>query len=258
MQSLRSTNPALTAVFAQPQTWDAALGSERRPGAMTLQGSVTATMILLGLCSATAVAVWWWMGQQAELSRAALPAALGSAVVALILGLVITFKPRTAPVLAPVYAVLEGAFVGAISWVYAASFGDQIVFQAGLLTFGILAALLVAYKSRLIRPTENFKLGVAAATMGVMFLFLATFLLQLFGVTVPYLWDSSPIGIGIAGVIVVIAALNLVLDFDFIERASEAGQPKHMEWYAGFGMLVTLVWLYLSLLRLLALLGDRD
>jgi uncharacterized YccA/Bax inhibitor family protein len=156
--------------------------------------------------------------------------------------------------------VAEGGVVGAAS-VFTAAFykgGPTIVLQAGLLTFGILAALLLAYCSRLIKPTENFKLGVAAATGGVAIVCVASFALRMFGIQIPYLWDNGIIGIAFAGFVVVVASLNLVLDFDFIEQGTEQGAPKHMEWYGAFGLLVTLVWLYLSILRLLRMVSGRD
>jgi uncharacterized YccA/Bax inhibitor family protein len=160
-------------------------------------------------------------------------------------------------VTAPVYAVLEGLFLGGISAFYEAQF-QGIVIQAVGLTFGTLAALLLAYKSGMIRATENFKLGVAAATGGIMLVYLVSLGMSFFGMRMPYLHESGPLGIGISVFIVVIAALNLVLDFDFIEQGAAQGAPKYMEWYAAFGLLVTLIWLYLEILRLLSKLRSRD
>jgi uncharacterized YccA/Bax inhibitor family protein len=135
--------------------------------------------------------------------------------------------------------------------------GTGLVLQATILTAGIAVSLLIAYKTRLIKATENFKLGVCAATGGLAILCLGSMLLGLFGVHIPYIWESGPIGIAVAGFVVVIAALNLVLDFDFIEQGAQNRLPRYMEWYAGIGLLVTLVWLYISILRLLAYLQDR-
>lgn len=235
---------------------------------MTLQGTVLCTFVLLGLCAATAVAVWGWMMPAVELlhaGKAALPpmagpVLLGCCLGGLVLAIIISFKPKSAPFLSPIYAVAEGGVVGAAS-VFTAVFykgGPTIVLQAGLLTFGILAALLLAYSSRLIKATENFKLGVVAATGGLCFVFLASWVLSAFGIHVPYIWENGIIGIGLAGFVVVVASLNLVLDFDFIENGAERGAPKYMEWYGAFGLLVTLVWLYLSILRLLRMLSGRD
>jgi uncharacterized YccA/Bax inhibitor family protein len=133
-----------------------------------------------------------------------------------------------------------------------------IVIQAVALTFGTLFCLLLAYKSGLIKATENFKLGVVAATGGIALIYLATMVLGLFGIGIPYIHDSGLIGIGFSLFVVVVAALNLVLDFDFIETGAERGAPKYMEWYASFGLIVTLVWLYIEILRLLAKLRGRD
>jgi uncharacterized YccA/Bax inhibitor family protein len=167
------------------------------------------------------------------------------------------FKPRLSPYTAPLYAVLEGLLLGGISALYNARFAG-LPLQAVALTFGVFAALLLVYRTGLVRATENFRLGVAAATGGIMVMYLLTFVLRLFGVQLAFLHDSSPLSIGISLVVVVVAALNLVLDFDFIERGVEQRAPKYMEWYAAFGLLVTLVWLYLEILRLLAKLQGRS
>ena len=129
--------------------------------------------------------------------------------------------------------------------------------NAVALTFGVLGALLLAYRSGWIRPSENFKLGVAAATGGIALVYMVSMGMSFFGRTMPYIHESTPIGIGFSLVVIVLASLNLVLDFDFIERGAEVGAPKYMEWYGAFGLLVTLVWLYLEILRLLAKLQGR-
>ncbi|HEY4391973.1 MAG TPA: Bax inhibitor-1/YccA family protein, partial [Paenibacillus sp.] len=147
--------------------------------------------------------------------------------------------------------------LGAISAIYESMYYG-ITLQAALLTMGVFLALLIVYKTRMIKATENFKLGVFAATGGVALLYLLSIVLRMFGVQIPYLHDSTPIGIGISVVIVIIAALNLVLDFDFIEKGAQNGAPKYMEWYGAFGLMVTLVWLYLELLRLIAKIWSRD
>ncbi len=168
-----------------------------------------------------------------------------------------SLKPTWAPITAPLYALIEGFFLGSISAVYEARF-NGIVFQAVLLTFGTLFALLFAYRSGMIKATENFKLGVVAATGGIALVYLATIVLGLFGVRIPFIHDSGLIGIGFSLFVVVVAALNLVLDFDFIESGVEHGAPKHMEWYGAFGLMVTLVWLYIEFLRLLSKLQSRN
>ena len=126
-----------------------------------------------------------------------------------------------------------------------------------LLTLGTMFALLIAYKTRIIKPTENFKLGITAATGGIFLIYLVGFVMSFFGSGIPYIHESGPIGIGFSLVVVVVAALNLVLDFDFIENGADQGAPKYMEWYGAFGLLVTLVWLYLEMLRLLSKLRSR-
>ena len=180
---------------------------------------------------------------------------IGGAIGGLIFAMVTIFKPQWAPVTAPIYAVLEGLFIGGIS-AFMERIYPGIVPQAAGLTFGILFALLAAYKSGLIRATENFKLGVVAATGGIFVIYIASFILGFFGISIPFLHDSGPIGIGISVFICIVAALNLVLDFDFIENGAEHGAPKYMDWVGAFGLMVTLVWLYIEILHLLAKLRD--
>lgn len=232
---------------------------------MTVQGTAACTAVLLGLCAATAVGVWGWLApaMDALKSGGGMPAGgwgvlFGGCIGALVLGLIIGFKPKTAPYLAPVHALFEGAFVGGLSvmtaYLYPA--GAGIVLMAGLLTFGILASLLLAYVSGIAKPSENFKLGVCAATGGVCLLMLVFFLGRMFLPSyVPSFEQMGWLGIAISGFLVVLASANLVLDFDFIEEGAKAGAPKHMEWYGAFGLLVTLVWLYVELLRLLRLIA---
>ena len=156
----------------------------------------------------------------------------------------------------PIYAVLEGLLLGGISSLYNQRF-QGLPLQAVALTFGVFIAFLIVYRMGLIRATERFRLGVVAATGGIAVMYLLSFVLGFFGVRMSFLHDSSPLSIGISLVIVAVAALNLVLDFDFIERGVEQGAPKFMEWYGAFGLLVTLVWLYLEILRLLSKLQGR-
>ena len=174
----------------------------------------------------------------------------------LIAALVTVFKPTAAPITTPLYAAFEGLLLGGLSLVFEARYPGIVINAVGL-TFGTLAVLLLAYSSGLIRPSENFKLGVVAATGAVALLYLVSMVLGFFGKTVPFIHDSGPIGIGFSLFVVGLAALNLVLDFDFIERGAAAGAPKYMEWFGAFGLLVTLVWLYIEILRLLAKLQDR-
>ena len=168
------------------------------------------------------------------------------------------FKKHFSPVSVPIYAALEGLALGGISFVFNEMY-DGIVFQAVFLTLAILASLLLAYKSRLIKPTENFKLGITAATGGIFIVYMIGFVVNIFGGNLPILNinNSSMISIGFSLFVVIIASLNLVLDFDFIEEGAERGAPKYMEWYGAFGLLVTLIWLYIEMLHLLAKLRGR-
>jgi uncharacterized YccA/Bax inhibitor family protein len=174
----------------------------------------------------------------------------------LITALVTIFKKEWAPITSQIYAVFEGLVLGGISAIYEMRF-PGIVFQAMALTFGTLGVMLVTYKTGAIKATENFKLGVVAATGAIALVYFATFVLQMFGVNVSFMHSAGWLGIGISMVVVVVAALNLVLDFDFIEEGAKQGAPKYMEWYGAFGLLVTLVWLYLEILRLLSKLNSR-
>jgi len=228
---------------------------------MTLMGTVHKTAFLLILLVAFASITWKMvMTVNAEGQMVAAPGLfgymIGGAIGGLIFALITIFKPTWAPVTAPIYAALEGLFIGALS-AFAESKFPGIVLQATGLTFGILFALLGAYRSGLIKATENFKLGVAAATGGIFLVYMASFLLGMFGVAIPFLHDATPIGIGISVFICIIAALNLVLDFDFIENGADNGAPKYMEWLGAFGLMVTLVWLYIEILHLLMKLRSR-
>tara|TARA_B100001057_G_scaffold495949_1_gene596100 strand:- start:3144 stop:3761 length:618 start_codon:yes stop_codon:yes gene_type:complete len=184
------------------------------------------------------------------------PWLIGSGIAGFVVALITVFKKTAAPITAPIYAAIEGILLGMLSAFYEMQF-PGLVFQAILLTFGTLFALLMAYRSGVIKATENFKLGVFAATGGIGLIYLTTFILSFFGLSIPYIHGSGTIGILFSLFVVVIAALNLVLDFDFIERGAERGAPKYMEWYAAFGLLVTLIWLYIEMLRLLSKLRSR-
>ena len=175
-----------------------------------------------------------------------------------IVAIVTVFKKEWAPFTVPLYAILEGGLLGGVSFMYNGLY-DGIVTNAIFLTVGILLSLLVAYRSGFIKPTENFKLGIFAATGGIAIVYLINFVMGFFGSSMGIMQidNASPMSIGFSIVVVIIAALNLVLDFDFIEEGSEKGAPKYMEWYGAFGLLVTLIWLYLEILRLLAKLNSR-
>ena len=175
----------------------------------------------------------------------------------LIAAMVTIFKPTVANISAPIYALLQGLAIGGISAMFESSY-EGIVIQAVTLTFGTLAALLLAYKSGLIKPTENFRLMLFAATGGIFVLYMLNFVMSFFGASIGFIHSNGIMGIGFSLVVVAIAALNLVLDFDFIEQAAEQGAPKYLEAYGAFSLMVTLVWLYLEILRLLAKLNSRN
>ena len=240
--AMRSGNPTLNdKVFSGTQ---AAAGEQP----MTLAGAVNKTAILLFLVVAASCITW---GQLRANPAYAMGWAGIWAIAGFVAALVTCFKKSWAPVTAPVYAVLEGLLLGVLSSLFELRY-PGIVIQAVGLTFGTLAAMLLAYRSGLIKVTQNFRLGVFAATGGIAILYLVGFVMSLFGHRIPMIHESGWVGIGFSAFVVTIAALNLVLDFDFIERGAESNQAKYMEWYAGFGLIVTLVWLYLEILRLLA------
>jgi len=222
---------------------------------MTVQGTVNKTAVLLFLALVTGSYTWGLVFKGS--TAAAMPWAIGGAIVGFIFAVITCFKKEWSPVTAPVYAICEGVFLGGISAVLELKY-PGLVIQAVMLTFGTLAALLFIYKVGLIRASDNFKRGVFAATGGIALLYLTTMILGLFGIHIPSIYGNGAIGIGFSLFVVVIAAMNLVIDFDFIEKGAECNAPKYMEWYASFGLMVTLVWLYIEILRLLAKLRSRD
>ncbi len=247
---MRTANPALNSkTFEQFDVYD-------QSNVMTVNGTATKTMMLLFLLVLAASFTWSMVGD-AVAAPQAMPWMMGGLIVGLIFAVITIFKPVWSPVTAPVYAVAEGFFLGGLSGLVNLRF-PGIPFQAVCLTFGTLFMLLMAYQTGWIRATENFKLGVMAATGGIGMIYFATIALGFFGIRIPFIHESGLIGIGFSAFVVVIAALNLVLDFDFIEQGAAHGAPKYMEWYGAFGLLVTLVWLYIEILRLLSKLSSRD
>lgn len=227
-----------------------------RDDVMTVNGTVWATASLLVLVVAAGVFGWNSVDVTAEsvsLPGWLLPVMLGGLGVAVLT----IFKPKLARFTAPVYALLEGALLGAISGLYNSAY-DGIVIQAVGLTIGVFAIMLFLFATKLIEVTDKLRMGIVAATGAIALVYVANMVLSLFDAEVPFLHDTGPMGIGISLVIVGVAAFNLLLDFDFVQRGVAAGAPKHVEWYAAFGLLVTIVWLYLELLRLLAKLQSRD
>ena len=244
--SLRSGNPVLRS--------NTFIGrhSKVNMGTMTIMGTVNKTALCLLLLMTTAIFVWNLSPTDPRISMFMFIGVIGGLIAALITA----FKQHLAPYTTPVYALLEGFALGGISKFFETMY-PGIVNQAIFLTFGTLAALLLAYRSGLIKPTENFKLGIAAATGGIFFVYLISFILGFFGINIPLIHSNSNFGILFSFAVVVIAALNLVLDFDFIEEGAEKGAPQYMEWFGAFGLLVTLIWLYLEILHLLAKLQSR-
>lgn len=220
---------------------------------MTLDGVTFKSGVLLLLAVLSAAFSWNAVSTNPTV---ALPLVAVGGIGGFIIALVLTFKQQWAPGLAPAYAVLEGFLLGAISFVFSAKY-QYIAFQAAGLTMGVLAVMLTLYRLRIVRATEKFKLGMMAAVGAICLLYLVNMVMGFFGKPLLFLTNSSPLSIGISLVIVGVAALCLILDFDRIETAIQRGAPKYMEWYCGFGLLVTLVWVYLEILQLLSKLNDR-
>ncbi len=236
-----------------------ALDRPRRAGAlgetMTVEGTVNRTGILL-LC-ALATAFWTWSRFFATRDPATVgPYILGGALGGFVVAMVTAFKKEWSAVTAPVYALLEGLFLGGLSAMLELRF-PGIAIESVALTFGTCLCLLLAYRSGLIRATQRFTLGVVAATGGIAVFYLVTMVIGFVGVQMPLIFGNGPVGILFSLFVVVIAALNLILDFNFIEQGAAQGAPKFMEWYAAFGLMVTLVWLYIEILRLMTKLRSR-
>jgi uncharacterized YccA/Bax inhibitor family protein len=240
---METSNPLLKRDGALSSTW-----AESEP--MTLQGVVNKTGILLLLCMGAAAFGW----THPELRGPLLLVGLLGGLVACLVG---TFKPATSPIAAPIYAVLEGLALGCISQVIERRY-PGIVLNAMLLTFGVLGLMLMLYTTRIIVVTDRLAKGVLVATGAVMLVYLVDMIMNLFGARVPFIHESGWLGIGISLVIVGIAAFNLLVDFAVIENGVSRRSPRYMEWYCGMALLVTLVWLYLEILRLLAKLRGRD
>lgn len=239
---MRTSNPALNEKAFKGQV---AIGE-----AMTLQGTVNKTGVLL-LC-VVATAAWTWGLSHSNAPEAAVPWMIGGVLGGLVVALVTIFKKTWSPFTAPIYALLEGLALGGISALLELRY-PGIATQAVGLTFGTLFVMLLAYKTGVIRATERFKVGVIAATGGIMVFYLIGMALRVFfHFPIPVIYGGGMWGILFSLFVVVIAALNLVLDFDMIETGVNGGAPKYMEWYGAFGLMVTLIWLYLEILRLLS------
>ena len=243
---MRTANPVLNdRTFTR-------MGGYAGSSTMTIQGTVIKTAIMLLLAVFSASITWRMASQEGN----AIPWVIGGAIGGFVLVLVTMFKPTWAGTTAPLYALLEGLFLGGISAVFEMQY-PGLVFNAICLTLGTLFSLLFAYQTGFIKATQNFRLGVFAATGAIGLVYLASFIMSFFGGGISLIHSSGTFGIIFSLVVVVIAALNLVLDFDFIENGAEAGAPKYMEWVGALGLMVTLVWLYIEILRLLSKLQNR-
>jgi len=253
MQLSKSSNPALKEnIFHKEYTASSEV--------MTINGTINKTILSLLIVVAAALFTWnkFFNSLTPEAGMSAvMPWVVIGGIGGFITALVTIFRPKNAGITVPIYAVLEGLLLGGLSAVFEARYGG-IVMRAVALTLAVFAAMLFIYRTGIIKVTRGFMLGVMAATGGIALMYLVSFIAGLFGAEMAFLHGNSNLSIGISLAIVVVAALNLVLDFAFIEKASESGAPKHMEWYGAFGLLVTLVWLYLEMLRLLSKIASRD
>jgi uncharacterized YccA/Bax inhibitor family protein len=244
---LRSTNPVLKEkAFA---------GAIPTGETMTIQGTVNKTGLLLLFVVATAA--WTWGLSHSPTPEAAYPWTFGGAIGGFVVALVTIFKKEWSPISAPIYALLEGLVLGGISAIFERSY-PGIAMQAISLTFGVMFVMLLAYKFRIVQATRGFKLGVIAATGGIALVYALNMMMSLFGHSqMSFLYAATPLGIGISLFVVIIASLNLIIDFDMIETGARMGAPKYMEWYGAFGLMVTLIWLYMEMLRLLSKIRRR-
>ena len=255
MAIFKSGNPTLTQkMFDKSMHIDASM-----QGTMSVRGAINKFGFLMLMVIAGAAYSWHLFaeGQTGTVTTLLFVGVFGG----LITAVAISFKPNWAGYLAPLYGLLEGLFIGGISAIMNAAFAEKypgLIMQAVGLTFGVAISMFLLYNFRIIKATEKFKSVIIMSTMGIGIFYLLTMVLRMFGVQVSFMYDSSLLSIGISLFVVAIAALNLILDFDMIEQGAERGAPKFMEWYGAFGLLVTLVWLYLEILRLLTKLGGRD
>ena len=254
MSLFKSGNPALAEKRFRDTVLDDVVTYEN---AMTVRGTLQKFGFLMIMVLGTALYSWKEFASGGNTMPLILVGAFGGLIIAIIL----TFKKEWSPFLAPAYALLEGLFVGAISAYYNYVFAAKapfIIMNAVGLTLACAVAMYLLYSFKIIQATQKFKAIVMTATAGIGIFYLLTWVLSFFGVSLPFLHEGSLMGIGFSLFVVAIAALNLILDFDMIEQGAALGAPKYMEWYGAFGLLVTIVWLYLEMLRLLSKLSSRD
>jgi len=249
MALMRTSNPALNEKAFRGLPYS--MGET-----MTLNGTVNKTGMLL-VCTLVTAAWTWHLFLEQRDPASVMPLMLLGMVGGLIFGMITCFKREWAGVTAPAYALLEGLILGGLSALFEVRY-PGIAMQAVCLTFGVLFVMLFLYRSRVIRVTDRFRMGVVAATGAVFLFYLMQMILGFFGMRFMSVYGSGPIGIGFSLIVVGIAALNLVLDFDLIERGVAAGAPKYMEWYGAFGLMVTLIWLYIEMIRLLSKFRSRN
>jgi len=247
---MKSSNPAF-----REKTWaEAAQGT--RGEVMTLNGTATKAGVLGGLVVLGAAWPWHLFFSNNVSYEALIPYLVIGGLGGFVVALICIFKQQTAPITAPIYAVLEGLSLGAISAMYEYKY-PGVAIQAVGLTFAVLGAFLFSYTTGLVRPSSGFLRGVALATMGIAIYYVVAMLMMCFGMHVPLIYDSGWLGIGFSLVVTAIASLNLFIDFNFIERNVQQGAPKYMEWYGAFGLMLTLVWMYLEMLRLMSKISRR-
>ena len=250
MELFKSGNPALNQKFFEKSL------QVDQTEVMTERGTLNKFGFIFLLVLASASFTWSAFYQ----GKNVLPWILISAIGGLILAFVISFRPKWSSYLVPAYGLLEGVFVGGISAYYNYAFAEKapgIVMQAVGLTFGVVIAMYLLYRFRIIRATEKFKAVIFTATAGIALFYGLAIILRLFGIQMPLIHESTTLGIGFSLIVVAIAALNLILDFDMIENGVAMGAPKYMEWFGAFGLLVTIVWLYIEILRLLSKFASR-
>lgn len=243
---MRTLNPVLKDdIFLRDRDFTT---SER----MSVEGTIHRSITALALCFLSAIFTWNFAPEWGLIGPFSLIGGLGGFIIAIIT----IFKKSWAAFTTPLYAILEGALLGGISFLFEQSY-PGIVFQAVVLSFGVLFAMLLIYRLGIIKVTDRLRIGITAAIGAIVLVYFVGFIMSFFGAQIPYIHQAGPIGIGFSLVVVGIAAFSLLLDFDSIERGAAAGLPKYMEWFAAFGLLVTLVWLYLEMLQLLSKLQQR-
>ena len=245
---LKSSNPALSEqIFVKART-------ETSTEVMTIQGTMNKALLMLVLVVLGAVYTWKMFFQVGNPSVWMMVGGIGGFITAIIT----VFAPKSSPYTAPIYAILEGLLLGGLSAFMAAQYTGNIVIQAVGLTFATFFLMLFLYRSQIIKVTEKLRMAIFAATGAIALMYFISFIARLFGANMGFIHDGGMVSIVISLVIVGVAAFNLLLDFDFIERGVAMNSPKYMEWYGAFGLMVTLIWLYIEFLRLLSKVNRRN